>query len=187
MSPLGDVDLAQFSPLLPSGTRLTGAVNGRFGVQGTVGRAQLFGSLALHDGSYVSTFERAPIRNVDARFAFAGSRVVLEAFHAGVGAGSLDASGRISLPFDADEGNRYALHVAAKGAQLDFPSYGRGTLEGSLQLTGERSRPLLSGAIAVHDAVIPLTAVYESTRSAGGGPAGVSLDPALAFACNGGE
>jgi hypothetical protein len=75
-----DVDLAQFSPLLPAGTKLGGTVDGRFGVEGTVDRPRLLGSLSVLGGSYTSPFERTPITNLGAQLAFSGSGIALQTF-----------------------------------------------------------------------------------------------------------
>lgn len=177
------VDLAQFEPLFPAGTKLGGTIDGRFGVEGSVDRPRLLGSLAVDAASYRSAFERAPIQHVTARLAFAGTSIALPAFHADVGTGTLDASGKLTLPFGADPHAQYALDVRAKAAALDFPAYGRGTFDGMLRLTGGGGQPLLAGTIGLRDAIIPVAAVYGS----GSGPAvagagRLPIDPLLAIA-----
>jgi hypothetical protein len=161
------VDLAQFAPLLPAGAKLDGTINGRFGVEGTVDRPRLLGSLAVSDGSYASALERAPIEHVGAKLDFSGSSIALQAFHANVGGGTLDGSGRITLPLGAQSRVTYTADVTAHGAKLDFPAYGRGTLDGDLHLGSEAggSQALLSGDVALRDAVIPVSAVYGAGSS----------------------
>ncbi|MGD0475173.1 MAG: translocation/assembly module TamB domain-containing protein [Candidatus Velthaea sp.] len=162
-----DVDLAQFAPLLPAGTKLDGAVNGRFGVEGTVDRPRLLGSLTVTNGSYASPFERAPIENVGASVSFAGSRVALRSLHADVGGGTLDAAGALTLPLGNQTGARYRASVEAKAARLDFPAYGRGTIDGKLEVAGGGAQPVVSGQVTLRDAVIPVSAVYGSGSAAG--------------------
>jgi len=170
------LDLAQFAALLPKGTKLGGNVDGRFGVEGTVERPRLFGSLAINDGSYTSPFERAPIERVGANLRFAGSSVALQAFHADVGGGTLDAGGVLMLPLGNRTSVAYRASVTAKAARLDFPAYGRGTIDGSLAVTGGGVAPLVSGNVALRNAVIPVSAVYGGGGgSAAAGPGGPSL------------
>jgi hypothetical protein len=174
------VELTQFAPLLPEGTKLGGSVDGRFGVEGTVDRPRLLGSLAVSDGSYTSPLERAPIEHVGANITFSGSRVSLTAFHADVGGGTLDARGGLTLPLGDRTSVAYSASVTAKAAKLDFPAYGRGTMDGKLQLSGSGARPLLSGAVALRDSVIPVSAVYGSGPSAAGaGAHGIPWNPAF--------
>jgi hypothetical protein len=168
------VDLAQFAPLLPPGTKLGGNVDGRFGVEGTVDRPRLFGSLTVSNGSYTSPFERAPIEHVGANLTFAGSSVALETFHADVGGGTLNAGGVVTLPLGSRTGVGYRASVSAKAAKLDFPAYGRGTLYGHLEVTGGGVQPLVSGTVALRDAVVPVSAVYG-----GGSAAGAATAPVL--------
>jgi hypothetical protein len=176
------VELAQFAPLLPAGTSLGGTIDGRFGVEGSVAEPRTFGALAISDGSYVSPLERAPIDHVDARLAFAGTSVALETFHANVGGGTLDGSGRITLPFRGDLRSVYRAQVVAKAAKLDFPAFGRGTIDGTVALTSGRGQPTISGDVALRDAVVPVSAVYANGSVAGGAAANpVQLDPAFAI------
>ena len=174
------VDLAQFGPLFPAGTVLGGTVDGRFGVEGTVDRPRLLGSLAVSGGSYTSPLERAPIEHVGASLAFAGNRVALDAFHADVGGGTLDGSGGITLPLGSGQA-RYEASASATAARLDFPAYGRGTVDGVLRLTGGSGTPQVSGEVSVRDAVIPVSAVYGGGGASGSSGGVGTIDPALAI------
>jgi hypothetical protein len=174
------VDLAQFAPLLPAGTNIGGTIDGRFGVEGTLDRPTLFGSLELTGGSYASPFERAPIEHAGATVTFARSSVALESVHADVGGGTLDGSGRITLPLGDRTGIRYRGDLTAHLARLDFPAYGRGTLDGKVELSGAGAQPLVSGQIDVRDAIIPVSAVYRGGAPSGGVQAGSPpIDPAF--------
>jgi hypothetical protein len=174
------VELAQFAPLLPQGTKLAGTVDGRFGVEGTVDRPRLLGSLTVEDGSYTSPFERAPIEHVGGNLAFAGSSVALQAFHADVGGGTLDAGGTITLPLGDRSSVGYRASISAKSAKLDFPAYGRGTIDGKLDVAGGGAQPVISGVIALRDAVVPVSAVYGSSSAAGAaGAPGLVWNPAF--------
>ncbi|GAC1403431.1 MAG: hypothetical protein NVSMB64_05190 [Candidatus Velthaea sp.] len=174
------VDLAQFAPLVPGGTKLAGTIDGRFGVEGDVEHPRLLGTLALTNGSYLSDLERAPIANVNARLAFAGTSVALRAFHANLGGGTLDGEGRLDLPFAHSVAAGYAVDLRAQKARLDFPAFGRGTVDGSLRLTSGTPRPLISGDVALSDAVIPFAAISRSGGTAAGEtPGPPPLDPAF--------
>ena len=176
------VDLAQFAPLMPARTKLGGTVDGRFGVDGTVARPELLGTASLANGSYVSDIERAPIQHVNAKLTFGGTSVALDTFHADVGGGTLDGSGRIDLPFAQSSAKvGYAVNLQAKGAQLDVPAYGAGKVDGNLQLTSEPTRPLLSGTVALSDAVIPFASIYRSSGTGGDAAGPPALDPAFAI------
>lgn len=172
------VDLAQFAPLLPTGTKLAGTLDGRFGVEGDVGHPRLLGTLTLAGGSYLSDFERAPIAKVNANLQFEGSSVALQAFHADVGGGALDGSGRLDLPL-ARNAVGYAVDLRAQKARLDFPAFGRGTVDGALRLTSGLPRPTISGDVALSDAVIPFAAIYRSGGAAGEVVGPPPLDPAF--------
>jgi hypothetical protein len=173
-----NVDLGQFASLLPTGTALGGIVDGRFGLAGTVERPRLFGALSVSDGSYTSVFERAPIQHVEANVALEGNVVSLERFHAGVGGGSLDGSGRIALPIGARPSVAYRATLDARAARLDFPAFGRGTIDGELQLASGGARPLVAGEVTVRDAVVPVSAVYGNGAAAGvAAGASLPIDP----------
>ena len=164
-----DVDLAAFGPLFPSGTTTGGTLNGRIGIEGTIGRPQLYGTLSLANGSYVSNFERAPVKGVNASLTFAQSSVALESFHAGLGGGTLDGSGRLDLPFAQTPAVGYVVRLAAKKADFDFPAYGRGQVDGNLSISSGRTIPIVTGSVALSNATIPFATLYSA--AAGGGPA----------------
>jgi hypothetical protein len=164
-----DVDLAAFGPLFPAGTRTGGTLRGRIGIEGTVGRPQLYGSLSLSSGSYVSNIERAPVKNVNASLTFAQSSVALEAFHAGLGGGTLDGSGRLDLPFAQTPAVGYAVKLVAKKADFDFPAYGKGQVDGNLSVSSGRAIPIVTGSVALSNATIPFATLYSA--AAGGGAA----------------
>ncbi|MGB8267873.1 MAG: translocation/assembly module TamB domain-containing protein, partial [Candidatus Velthaea sp.] len=180
------VELAQFDRLFPVGTSTGGTFAGRVGVEGTVRRPQLFGRLSLAKGSYQSNFERAPIKNVDAVLSFAQTSVALEAFHADVGSGAVDGRGQLDLPFAQTPAMGYAVLLRAKAAQLDFPAYGRGQVDGDLRLASGATYPNVSGDVTLSNAVIPFAALYRSAGS-GGAANGPPLDLGLSIHANAGK
>ena len=155
------VDLAQFSTLLPGGTHIGGALDGRFGVSGTVGAPRLIGSLQLARGSIQSPLQSEAIDHISGTVAFAGSSVALQTLHADAGNGALDATGLLQLPLAEGTQSTYVLDVRASHAGLNFPAYGRGTIDGTIELESTAAQPRLSGSIALSDATIPFAALYH--------------------------
>ena len=162
------VDVGQFAGLFPSGTKIRGTLDGHFGVAGQVGRPRLFGSVALGGGSYVGPNERVPLRNVTATLGLNGRTVALEAFHADAGTGKLDATGSLALG-QGRVVTTYAFTASARHAQLDLPAYGRGTVDAALQLSPGPTMPLLSGDVALSNALIPFSAISNLANAPGGG------------------
>ena len=160
------VDLAQFSTLLPSDAQLGGTLDGRFGVSGTVAAPRLIGSLEIANGSVQSPLESEPISQVNGRLAFDGSSVALRA-HANAGAGSLDGSGTLTLPLVNGAQTAYDITLNAAHAGLNFPAYGRGSLDGALHLQSTPALPSLTGSFALSDATIPFGALYHPGSNLG--------------------
>jgi hypothetical protein len=184
---LAGLELAPFAPFVPGPrTRIAGTVDGRLAVEGTPAAPRILGNLALTNGSYVSGLDRQPISSANARLAFAGTSVTLEALHANVGGGSVDGSGRLGLPFPNAPRSGYAIDLAARTARYDSPEYGRGTIDGTLQLVSAEPLPILSGDVTLSYASIPFATIYR--LAAGGGSAaagsGTGPRPNLAFDLN---
>ena len=175
------VDLAPFSPLLGNGTTLGGVVDGHVGLTGSASDLQIFGALGLAAGSYVSGFEKQPVTGTVAQIAFNGSSATVTRLHANIGRGSLDGSGTIGYTGGLGRGAlAYDLRAKTRGAQLDFPLYGRGTVDSSLTLT--RRPPglaRLGGTANVVDASIPFSAFTGGGASEGSAAPPSPLD--LAF------
>ena len=179
---LSALDLAPFAPFVPGPqTKLGGTVDGRLAIEGTVRAPRVIGNVALANGMYVSALDRAAITNAKAQLAFAGTSVALEALHANVGGGTLDGSGRLDLPFPEVRTNNYSVALTAHGAKVDSPQFGRGTIDGTMQLRSGTAIPQLSGEVSLSNASIPILSIYRSANAggAGGGPAGLPL--AMAF------
>lgn len=157
------VDLSALAPLLPgTGTKLTGTVDGHLALEGTVRAPRVLGTVSLAGGSYVSNIETSPIRNVSGQLVFAGTSVALQALHAQVGAGTVDADGKLNLGFPGAPDEGYAINIAAKGAQLNLPGFGGGTIDGSAQLVSGPRFPTLSGDVALTNATIPFGAIFRA-------------------------
>jgi hypothetical protein len=162
------VDLAALAPLLPgAGTKLGGTVDGHLALEGTVASPRVLGTVSLSNASYVSNVETSPIREASAQLAFEGTSVALQALHARVGAGTVDASGSLNLPIANAPSQGYAITIAAKGAQINVPAFGGGTIDGTAQIVSGARLPTLSGDITLTNATIPFAAIF---RSAGAAP-----------------
>ena len=165
---LSGIDLAPFSPFVPGPkTKLGGTVDGRVAIEGTVQAPRVAGSLALANGSYVSDLDRAGITKAVAQLAFQDTSVTLQALHANLGAGTLDGRGRLQLPFANARAGDYVMSLVAKGARVDSPFYGNGTVDGTMRLRSG-TPPSLSGDVTISNASIPILAIY---RNANGGAA----------------
>lgn len=183
---LGGLDLAPFAPYVPGPqTKLGGTVNGRVAIEGTVQAPRVIGNVTLANGSYVSGLDRAAITNADAQLAFLGTSVALQALHAKVGGGTLDGSGQLDLPFAQVHTNNYAITLNAHGARVDSPQFGRGTIDGTMQLRSAQPLPVLSGNLVLSNASIPILSIARSVGaggSAGGAtPGGGGLPFNVAF------
>jgi hypothetical protein len=175
-----DVDLAPLAPLLPGGgTKLGGTVNGRLALGGTVRSPRVFGTATLTGGAYVSDVETSPIHNLDATLAFAGTSVALQRMHGNVGAGTIDASGRLELPLPDAPPTSYSIDLIAKGAQLNLPGYGGGSLSGNAQIVSGTRRPRLSGDVVVYNTTIPFATIFRATGAGEGENSGPPFDLGL--------
>jgi autotransporter translocation and assembly factor TamB len=166
------VDLAPLAPLVPgSGTKLGGTLDGRIALGGTVASPRIFGSGTLTGGSYVSDLETSPITGLDAKIVFDGTSIALDALHGKVGKGTIDASGQLDLPIADAPPSGYAIDLTARGAQLNVPGYGGGSVDGQMKVASGRRRPVVSGDVTVYDTTIPFATIFKATGSdEGAGP-----------------
>ncbi len=166
---LRDLDLADFAPLLPPGSVLTGALAGGVAVEGTAGSPRLAGSVTLADGRLLTPAQTVPLERIGGSLSLAGRTATLQRLHAEGGGGSLDANGWATIPDldQADLTTSYAVRIAAKGLHLNLPAYGGGQIDGALSLARPaRGRPVLGGGVALSDATIPFSALLLPRGSA---------------------
>ena len=164
------LDLADFRPLLPSGSTLGGHIDGRVAVSGTAGAPRLEGRLDLADGAFRSPAETVPLTRLRAALRFQGDAARLEGLHAEAGGGTFDAAGSASFANLGHSGNggAYALSARANRLRLNLPAYGSGQIDGAVALSHAPSRaPALTGHLALSDSTIPFSALLFSNGAAG--------------------
>ncbi|PZR59605.1 MAG: hypothetical protein DLM50_00400 [Candidatus Meridianibacter frigidus] len=170
------VDLSDFDVLLPKGTKLGGLLDGHVGINGTVRSPKIRGALALARGSYVGPLETVPISQTVAQLVFNGNSATIRSLHALLGRGTLDVKGEVAFSRGA-HGNEvsYTADATTRGASLNFPAYGSGTLDSALHLRKDARRlGLLSGNATISNAVIPFAALVPQ---GGGGDSGIGAGP----------
>ncbi|HTU81104.1 MAG TPA: translocation/assembly module TamB domain-containing protein, partial [Candidatus Acidoferrales bacterium] len=173
------LDPAIFDQAFGNDTKLGGTISAHLGVGGSVGAPVVIGRATLANGSYVSTLERKPITHAAAELAFDRTTATLSGVSARLGDGSLHGSGRIEFPggFESLSGYSFVSTMVAKGAQLDLPAYGTGTLDADLAMTKTPgTHALLSGTVALSNASLPFSAFVNAAQQASGG-AGPQLPP----------
>lgn len=174
------LDLAAFAPLLGTGSRVGGTVDGRIAFAGRIDAPQVFGRIALSNGLYASQLETVPVSNIAAQLTFNGTRATIDRLHANPGRGSLDGNGTMTFQGNVGAGAlAYNARATARGAQLNFPAYGSGTLDADVTLTrAPRQLALLKGSVTATDAAIPFAAFMRGTDTGtapAGGPGGLNL------------
>lgn len=173
------VDPAIFDAVLGNNTKLGGTIDGHFGLAGTLRQPVIVGHASLEKGSYVSDFERTPIGAVSARLTFDRTSASIDRFAASLGGGTFQGSGRVQFPqgFESTAGYSFVAKGVAKGAQLNFPAYGNGTLDADLALTKTpASQAVLAGTVTLSNATLPFSAFVQAATNAAGG-LGFTLPP----------
>jgi len=181
------IDLANFAPLLPTGSKLSGKLDGRVAVGGTAGTPRLNGTLALAGGTLASPYETYPFTNLAATLSFAGNDAKLEALHASAGGGSLDATGTATFPDLVRPGSdaTYRIDARAKQLRLNLPAYGFGRIDGTLALAHRPQHvPVVEGKLSLADATIPFAALLIADPGAGNGLDAAPAPPPRAAAAN---
>ncbi|TAM60971.1 hypothetical protein EPN52_03825 [bacterium] len=178
-------DLSDLSGFLPAQSQLSGRVDGRLAVAGTLGDPLVVGQATLKDGRFSAPFERSPITGANATLTLAGRRVSVDQLQARVGGGSVDGSGHLDItPGSRGATLAYDAHLRARRARLDVPAFGQGALDGQLALTAGASQPpRLSGDVTLSDATLSLSGLYNLATDGvgvglgvGGTPFGLDLD-----------
>ncbi len=175
------LDPAMFNETFGNDTKLGGLIDGHLGLAGTIRKPAIVGHLSLTHGSYVSNLERMPIEQIAAALAFNHTSATIERASARFGNGSIQGSGTIQFPngFSAG-GATLALKASARGAQLDLPAYGSGTLDARIALAKQAdANALLSGSLALSNATLPFSSFLKAGQQSAaltGPPLPLSFD-----------
>jgi hypothetical protein len=113
--------------------------------------------------------ERTPITAATAHLTFNRTKASIDRVSAKLGKGIVRGSGSIEFPkgFEAASGYSFVAKAAAKGAELDLPAYGTGSLDADLALTKTpESRALLTGKVELYNATLPFSAFISATQQA---------------------
>jgi hypothetical protein len=177
------LDPSIFNDTFGNGTKMGGILDGHIGLSGTLRQPSIVGHLSLVGGSYVSALERVPITQLAAALAFNRTSASIDRLTGKLGTGTAQLSGRIDFP-SGFSGGGSSLKFAgiARGAQLDFPAFGSGTVDAKLSLEkNSGADALLSGSVALSNATLPFAAFVKTAQEAGS----ASIPPLpLEFALN---
>jgi len=169
------LDPALFEATLGNETKMGGLIDGHIGLSGTVRQPFIVGRLALAHGSYSSALERTPITQLAGAIAFDRVSASVDRLSGRLGSGIAQLSGRVAFP-NGFAGGTSTLHFAgvARGAQLDLPAYGSGTLDAKIALDKKsETAPLLSGDVTLSNATLPFATFIKAAQ----GAASPSLPP----------
>ncbi len=174
-----NLDPSIFDAVLGNNTKLSGLINGHIGLSGTVGDPIVVGHASLASGSYVSDLERTPITSTVAQLSFNHTSASIDRLSANVGTGSVQGSGRVAFP-NGVGAPTITFTGVARGAQLNLPAYGTGTLDARIALTKNAgTTALLSGKVALSNAALPFAAFVKAAQqsgSLGGAPIPLAFD-----------
>ncbi|HEY1977081.1 MAG TPA: translocation/assembly module TamB domain-containing protein [Candidatus Baltobacteraceae bacterium] len=163
-----DLDPSIFDSVLGNDTKMSGTINGHLGISGTVREPVVIGHASLTNGSYVSNIERVAITQTVASLSFNRTTASIQRVSARLGGGTLSGSGNVEFP--KGRGLSFVVKAVAKGAQLDLPSFGTGTIDADIALTKTpNSSALLSGSAVLSNATLPFVAFINAAQ---GGAAG---------------
>ena len=158
-----DVDPSAFDALLGNNTKLGGTIAGDLGISGTVAQPQISGRFSISKGEYVSDLSRTPITGIEAQIAFNHTTATVNKLQGNFGTGTIVSTG--SFTFGPQP--TYLVNVTAKGAQLNLPAYGNGTIDGALALlrNGESHRRCSVARSTFSNATIPFSAFVAATQN----------------------
>ncbi len=158
-----DVDPSAFDVLLGNNTKLGGTIAGDLAISGTVVQPQINGRFSISKGLFVSDLSRTPITGIEAQIAFNRSSASVDKLQGNFGSGTIVGSG--SLAFGPNP--TYLVKLTARGAQLNLPAYGTGTLDGAVTLSRNGgAAALLNGKVQLSNATIPFSAFLAATQHA---------------------
>lgn len=163
------LDPSIFDETVGNNTKFGGVIDGHLGVSGTRNHPAIVGRVSLANGSYSSDLERIPISQIAAALVFNHATATLRRAFARLGSGTIQGQGTANFPngFSA-RGGTLSIKGVARGAQLDLPSYGNGTLDATLALEKRSgSEAQLSGKATLSNATLPFAAFIKAAQQSG--------------------
>lgn len=164
------LDPAIFETMLGNNTKLAGVIDGHLGISGSIDHPAIVGSASLANGSYSSDLERVPITQIAAALAFNRTAATLQRAFARFGSGTVQGQGTADFPNGLSaRGGTLSLKGVARGAQLDLPAYGSGTLDAALSL---QKRPgsdaILAGKATLSNATLAFAGFVKAAQQSSG-------------------
>ncbi|MGB8627201.1 MAG: translocation/assembly module TamB domain-containing protein, partial [Candidatus Cybelea sp.] len=165
------LDPGIFAETLGANTKMTGSIDGHLGISGTLRHPAVVGRMSLANGSYVSDLERVPITQMVADIVFDHASASIARVSARAGSGTLSGSGKVAFPSGlSSNGLSIAFRGLARGAQLDLPAYGSGTLDAALTVAKQPAGlALLSGSVSLSNAALPFASFLKAATQPGSG------------------
>jgi translocation and assembly module TamB len=109
--------------------------------------------------------QQVPLTQLSADVGFDQDTIALHSLTGKAGNGSFSATGSAHIVPAAglrtNAGLQFSSRLSLRGAQVDVPGWLRGTLDGDLSLTRSGQTPYVEGSVAVSNAVIPFSAIYD--------------------------
>jgi autotransporter translocation and assembly factor TamB len=181
------IDLGQFAAFFPKGTVATGLLNGGVGLDGTLARPGLSGTLALSNASFVGPQLKSKVTGAVAQVTFAGTTATLHDTGATIGGGTFTANGSAFVPDLRRPAHDLSgrLQIALDNPVLDAPQFFKGRVDGTLAIERAANAPInVGGKVAFSSTRVPLSAVFDpsapkTTATAAPLPVAFNLDVAV--------
>jgi autotransporter translocation and assembly factor TamB len=166
------VDLSVLDPLVGRYMTLAGSLNAGASISGTAGDPRGKGTAQIRQASVNAPEQQVPLTDVSADIGFDQDTITLRDLGGRAGSGSFTMSGSAHIvPAEGlrqNAGLQFSSHVFLRGAQVDVPGWLRGTIDGDLSMARSGQTPFVEGSVAVANAIIPFSAIYDlATGSAG--------------------
>ena len=142
-----DILQGMFQTLRGSGTAVVDAEIG-----GAVRRPVLTGEAAVRNGRIRHIALPHALEDIDGRIVFERGGVRFDELVASMGSGPVQLGGRAGI--DGFSLGELGITAAGRDMQLRFPEGFRSNVDTDLVLRGPPDRPVLAGAVNVHDAVL---------------------------------
>jgi autotransporter translocation and assembly factor TamB len=166
------IDLSVLDPLIGRYATLTGNLNVGASIFGTAGNPNGKGTAQIRFASVHAGEQQVPLTDISADVGFDQDTIALHSLAGKAGNGSFSATGSAHIVPAAglrtNPGLQFSSRLSLRGAQVDVPGWLRGTIDGDLSLERSGETPYVEGSVAVSNAVIPFSAIYDlATGSAG--------------------